>query len=56
MFEAAWPQIVAYVGLNGLFTLLYPTHIDLPAEAPSALRFASELATCFIIGDFNIYW
>jgi hypothetical protein len=56
MWQAAWPQLVAYISLNGFFTLLFPTQIVLPVEAPTLLRFVGELAACIVIGDFNIYW
>lgn len=55
MVRAAVPQLVAYIGLNGLFTWLYPQHVVLPSSAPSLLRFAAEVTACFIVGDFLIY-
>ena len=55
MVRAAVPQLLAYFGLNLLFTLLYPDHLTLPRAPPSLATFLGEVCASFVVGDFLIY-
>src|SRR3989338_8796175 len=56
MLVAAIPQIVIYFSLNAIFSYFYPIYLSLPAQAPSLFTFFTEIAICFVVGDFLIYW
>jgi sterol desaturase/sphingolipid hydroxylase (fatty acid hydroxylase superfamily) len=59
----AWPQIKWHVIVNGVSWALMRHALGeegmtavLPNEAPAVATFALEVAGCYVVGDFFMYW